>query len=146
MYLLFRGAFLFYGMFKPNFNHHGCILNFRHQLLCEFEMSLTTQIASKIKFSSGYFFVVILMFIYFSFYAVKGERGLIRYFALINEVAQARQVLAKYDAEKQQWEDKVKLLSSDSLDLDMLDERAHIVLNMVHPNEFVVLDESLVTQ
>ena len=110
------------------------------------KMDLTTRANSKIKFSSGYLFIVILTFIYFSFYAVKGERGLIRYFSLTNEVAEARQVLEKYDQEKQRWEEKVELLSSDSLDLDMLDERAHIVLNMVHPNEFVVLDKDLVTQ
>lgn len=109
-------------------------------------MNLTWQMISKFKFSSGYLFVVILTFIYFSFYAVKGERGLIRYFSLTKEVAQAQRILEKYDQDKQHWEEKVKLLSSDSLDLDMLDERAHIVLNMVHPYEFIVLDESLVTQ
>ncbi len=109
-------------------------------------MSRFIRFFGQFRASSGFLFVVILTFIYFSFYAVKGERGLIRYFALTQEVSKAQDVLQKYDFEKKQWEDKVRLLSSESLDLDMLDERAHIVLNMLHPNEFVILDEGLVTQ
>lgn len=100
----------------------------------------------KFKTSSGCLFVIILTFIYFSFYAVKGERGLVRYFSLVGEVARAQQVLEKYDTERQHWEEKVQLLSVDNLDLDMLDERAHVVLNMVRENEFVVLDKDLVTE
>ena len=35
----------------------------------------------------------------------------------------------------------MRLLSPDSLDLDLLDERARIVLNFVGDDEFVILDE-----
>ena len=34
------------------------------------------------------------------------------------------------------------LRTSEGLDLDMLDERAHIVLNMVGKDEFIILDEA----
>ena len=37
--------------------------------------------------------------------------------------------------------EEVRLLSPDSLDLDLLDERARIVLNFVGDDEFVILDE-----
>lgn len=84
--------------------------------------------------------LIILAFIYFSFYTIKGDRGLIRYMQLTDEVSAAYRESAKHAAEKAEWEEKVRLLSSESLDLDMLDERARVVLNMVGPQEFVILD------
>ncbi len=104
-------------------------------------MSWLSDFWSKVKGSSGFLFVIILTFIYFSFYAVKGERGLLRYVYLTEEVGNARSVAQKYAEERRDWEEKVRLLSSDSLDLDMLEERARIVLNMVGMDEFVILDE-----
>lgn len=105
-----------------------------------------SDIFAKVKSSSGFLFVLILTFIYFSFYAVKGERGFMRYVYLTGEVAEARAAADKYAREKMEWEEKVALLSSDSLDLDMLDERARIVLNMVGEDEFVILDENGITK
>lgn len=104
-------------------------------------MNWLYDVFSKIKSSSGFLFVIILTFIYFSVYAVKGERGLMKYVYLTSEVAQAKETADKYAKEKTEWEEKVKLLSSNSLDLDMLDERARIVLNMVGEDEFVILDD-----
>lgn len=109
-------------------------------------MNWLYDIFSKAKSSSGFLFVVILTFIYFSVYAVKGERGLMRYIYLTSEVSQAKETADKYAKEKTEWEEKVKLLSSDSLDLDMLDERARVVLNMVGEDEFIILDNGNITK
>ena len=106
-------------------------------------MHWLTDTFSKIKASSGFLFIIILMSVYFTFYAVKGERGFARYIQLNAEVAEARQISQNYSKEKAEWEEKVRLLSSESLDLDMLDERARIVLNMVGSDEFVILDEEI---
>lgn len=97
-------------------------------------------IFSKIGSSSGFFFVIILMLVYFTVYTVKGDRGLIKYIYLTEELSEARRESAKRAEEKKYWNEKVNLLSS-NLDLDMLDERVRTVLNMVGPNEFVILDE-----
>ena len=105
-------------------------------------MSKFFDIFSKVRSSSGFLFIMILMFVYFSVYAVKGERGLIRYIYLTEEVMQAKAVSEKYAKERHYWDEKVELLSS-NLDLDLLDEQARTVLNMVGPNEFVILDEKL---
>ncbi len=96
---------------------------------------------SKIKSSSGVNFVLILLCAYFCVSAVKGDRGLIRYVYLTSEVAEARAESEKYAQEKQYWDEKVELLST-NLDLDLLDEQVRTVLNMVGPNEFVILDEN----
>ncbi len=105
-------------------------------------MNGLSDIWSKIKGSSGFLFIIILTFIYFSFYAVKGERGFMRYVYLTGEVQKARDVARRYAEEKAGWEEKVRLLSAESLDLDLLEERARIVLNMVGMDEFVILDEN----
>ena len=99
-------------------------------------MNKISQSFSKIISSSGLLFIIMLLFVYFSVYLVKGERGLFRYVYLTDEVIQAREVSQK----RHYWDEKVEALSS-NLDLDLLDERVRTVLNMVGPNEFVILDE-----
>ena len=103
-------------------------------------MNKISQSLSKIISSSGLLFIIMLLFVYFSVYLVKGERGLFRYVYLTDEVIQAREVSQKYAQERHYWDEKVEALSS-NLDLDLLDERVRTVLNMVGPNEFVILDE-----
>ena len=103
-------------------------------------MNKISQSFSKIISSSGLSFIIMLLFVYFSVYLVKGERGLFRYVYLTDEVIQAREVSQKYAQERHYWDEKVEALSS-NLDLDLLDERVRTVLNMVGPNEFVILDE-----
>ena len=106
-------------------------------------MSRFLSFLSKIKSSSGFFLVLVLVFVYFTFYAVKGERGLIKYMNLNKEVADARLMKQKYECEKNNWQEKVNRLSSQSLDLDMLDERARLVLNLAGEKEFVIFDSDL---
>lgn len=104
-------------------------------------MSKITEIFSKLKTSSGLILVLIFATFYFGYYAVKGNRGYVTYRYLNKEVAEARKNFEKYEAEKKDLENKVKLLSSGSIDPDMLDERARIVLNVVGNNEFVIFDD-----
>ena len=106
-------------------------------------MNRLTDIFSKIARSSGLFMVLVIVCLYFTFYAVKGERGLFRYWNLKQEISQAKQLQEKYDSEKNAWEDKVGRMKSEHLDLDMLDEQARLVLNMVGEKEFVILDSDL---
>ena len=53
---------------------------------------------------------------------------------------EAQKIAETYHNQKVKLEEKVKLLSSSSLDLDLLDERARVVLNLVGKDEFVILD------
>lgn len=106
-------------------------------------MNRLKQFISKIKSSSGFFLLLVLVFVYFSFYAVRGERGLIKYVNLNKEVSDARLCAQKYALEKEEWTQKVNRLSNQNLDLDMLDERARLVLNMAGDKEFVIFDSDL---
>lgn len=83
------------------------------------------------------------LFVYFSFHLMHGDMG---YFALRGVTqklaeTEARQVTIV--AERTALENRVKLLRSSSLDLDMLDERARVVLGFIGPDEVAILKKSL---
>jgi len=79
------------------------------------------------------------LFFYFAYHLVHGDRG---YFALKGLEKKLSAAEAKYDenvAERQALENRVKLLRPGSLDLDMLDERARVVLGFAKPDERVII-------
>ena len=83
-----------------------------------------------------------LLFAYFSYHAVNGERGFLRYMYLKQEISEARRLAQNYHNQKSKLENQVRLLSSSSLDLDLLEERARVVLNLAGSDEFIILDET----
>lgn len=91
--------------------------------------------------SSGFIVLLIFLCTYFSYFAVKGDRGLLRYMYLQDKVVEAEKISENYSKQRQDLEQKVKLLSSSSLDLDLLDERARSVLNVIGDDEFIILDD-----
>ena len=103
-------------------------------------MGIWSYIINKSK-SSSVIVLLMLLFSYFSYFAIKGDRGVLKYMSLLDKVAEAEQINQTYETQRQEWEQKVKLLSSSSLDLDLLDERARTVLNVIGDNEFIILDE-----
>ena len=79
------------------------------------------------------------LFFYFAYHLVHGDRG---YFALKGLEKKLATAEAKYDesvAERQALENRVKLLRPGSLDLDMLDERARVVLGFAKSDERVII-------
>ena len=91
--------------------------------------------------SSGVYILLMLVICYFGFYALYGERGVRKYLYLRREVEYARTLARQYELKKERLNEEVRLLSPDSIDLDLLDERARAVLNFVDEDEFVILDE-----
>lgn len=81
--------------------------------------------------------------IYFGFHSFCGERNIYRYFSLKKEIALAQKEAAMYAKQKQSLQRKVQHLSDASLDTDLLDERARVVLNMAADDEFIILDSAL---
>ncbi len=76
---------------------------------------------------------------FFAFHAVEGERGLRAYFALNLQTELAREERNALRHDRMMLERRVNLLKPESLDLDMLDERARKVLNKVHEDDFVII-------
>lgn len=102
-------------------------------------MGLFIELQNKIK-NSGIFLFGALLSIYFVFHGISGDRGLLKLLYLKNEIREAQKIADNYHQQKNKLEEKVKLLSSSSLDLDLLDERARVVLNLVDKDEFIILD------
>ena len=79
------------------------------------------------------------MMTYFGYHALQGDRGLIAWWNLRYEIDKADAQLAIVPAEKQALERRVALLRPQSLDTDMLAERAQLMLGGVQGDEKDVL-------
>lgn len=77
---------------------------------------------------------------YFAYHAVQGDRGLMAWWNLRFELERADAELAAVSAEKRKLEHRVSLLRPESLDRDMLEERARIMLGVADPRDLIVPD------
>jgi len=80
-----------------------------------------------------------LVLAYFSFHMIQGNHGVIALLELQSKVAAAEVIQSENSAEHSRLVQQVALLRPDNLDPDMLDERARIMLNYVHPDEIVII-------
>ncbi|MEW5727381.1 MAG: septum formation initiator family protein [Pseudomonadota bacterium] len=78
---------------------------------------------------------------YFAYHTVEGDRGVLAWVRMKNEILEAELQLAKVSTERAAIEHRVLLLRPDHLDPDMLEERARIMLNMGRDDEVVVFDK-----
>jgi cell division protein FtsB len=82
----------------------------------------------------------ITLVLYFAYHLVQGDRGLIAWLRLSQEIREAKATLDDIDAERQPLAHRVALLRPEHLDRDLLDERARATLNLVAPNEIVIFN------
>ena len=78
--------------------------------------------------------------VYFGYHVVEGERGLIAWLQVSQEIERAEAEAALRGAELARLQQRVGLLRPEALDADMLDERSRVVLGLAHPDEIIVLD------
>ncbi len=105
-------------------------------------MNTLNDIMEKFK-KSGFMLVFGVFSFYFIVNAIKGDRGFFKYLYLKNKVEHALVERERYAMIKKDLERKVAMLSEESLDLDYLEERAKIVLNMAGEGEYVILDKDI---
>ncbi|PIW31270.1 MAG: septum formation initiator [Rhodospirillales bacterium CG15_BIG_FIL_POST_REV_8_21_14_020_66_15] len=75
---------------------------------------------------------------YFAYHAVHGERGVTSLVLLQDKVAEAEILADDLKAQREEWEHRVELLSPQALDLDMLEERARLMLNVGFERDYVI--------
>lgn len=80
-----------------------------------------------------------LLVAYFGYHAVQGDRGLLAYLQLTQELKRAQLSLELFRAERELIERRAALLRPDGIDPDMLDERARVMLNLGHKDELVIM-------
>ncbi len=81
------------------------------------------------------------LFAYFTFHLLHGDMGYFALRGLSQKLTAAQEHHDAVKGERVALENRVRLLRSDSLDLDMLDERARAVLGFIGPNEVAVLQK-----
>jgi len=81
-----------------------------------------------------------LTLVYLIYSGVQGDRGLLAWIQRGQDVVVAEQKLATERVHRDALAHRVALLRPESLDLDLLDERARAVLNLVKPGEIILLE------
>jgi len=82
--------------------------------------------------------IAVLLIGYFGINAYTGDHGLRAKQDLDVQITELTDELAALRAERANWERRVALLQSQSIDADMLDERARAVLNYTDPRELTL--------
>ncbi len=75
---------------------------------------------------------------YFTYHAVQGDKGIHSYLKVNRDVRDAREKLDGIQSVRMELEHRVKGLRDTSLDLDLLEERARIVLNLMRDDELLI--------
>ena len=81
-----------------------------------------------------------LLFAYFMFHAIQGDRGFFAWVQMKQRIAYASSELAASEAKRLTWERRIALLQDDRLDRDMLDEQVRRLTGLGSRNEFVIID------
>jgi cell division protein FtsB len=76
--------------------------------------------------------------VYFGYFALYGRHGLVNYAKLQREAELRQADLDRIVAERSALERRVNLLKPESIDPDLLEERARDTLGLTGPNELVL--------
>ncbi len=99
------------------------------------------KVLSELRYRSSYIIGPVFgasLFIYFVFHAVHGDRGLIAYWQLTKQIKQAEATHHIVERQRSKLMNRVNLLIPNTLDRDMLEERARFMLGYSHPGEIVL--------
>ncbi len=80
----------------------------------------------------------LLLFSYFVLHAIQGERGLLAWLQIRQQIVLAEAKQATATAERAGWEHRIDLMRSENLDADLLDERARLLTGLGGDNELVI--------
>jgi cell division protein FtsB len=80
-----------------------------------------------------------MVFLYFIYMTVQGDRGILSMLRLQRDLRTAESALAETRGERQVLEARVKHMRPNSIDPDLLDEQSRQQLNLAKPNEVVIL-------
>jgi cell division protein FtsB len=87
----------------------------------------------------GLYVLAALLIGYFGVNAYTGDHGLRARQDLDHQIATLTTDLAQARAEREQWQRRITLLRSDSVDPDMLDERARALLDYADPRDLTLI-------
>jgi cell division protein FtsB len=80
-----------------------------------------------------------LLVAYFGYHAIEGDRGLLAYLKLTQELKKAEISRDLIHADREMLERRVALLRPDGVDPDMLDERVRMMLDLGRRDELTIM-------
>ena len=82
---------------------------------------------------------VLAIIVYFGFHAVQGERGILAWHRMKADLEHAEAREVELAAKSERLAHRVSLLQPESLDRDMIEEQARLLLNFGHSLDRVIL-------
>ena len=82
--------------------------------------------------------VFLCLIAYFGYHAVQGDLGLLSYLKLNRQIETLEVEAASVAQERATLEHRVRLMSPEGIDPDLLDERARNDLGFAHPEDVVI--------
>ena len=82
--------------------------------------------------------VGMLLIGYFAFHAIEGERGVRSWSEFDRRIAEAEDILGGLRGERDGLDRRVAMLYRDSLEPDLLDGRARVLLDMIGTDEMII--------
>jgi cell division protein FtsB len=79
-----------------------------------------------------------LLFAYFVMHAIQGDRGLLAWLQIRQQIASAETDYSVSQKQRSGWEQRIALLRSSAMNRDMLDERVRSVTGFVKNDEILV--------
>jgi cell division protein FtsB len=76
---------------------------------------------------------------YFGYHAIQGDRGLMAWLTLKQQLRQADAQLASLQTEQLTLANRVQRMSPATLDADLLDEQTRLMLNYARDDEVVIM-------
>jgi len=89
----------------------------------------------------GLYVLAALLIGYFGVNAYSGDHGLRAREELDRKIGDLTRQIDEATAERDLWERRVRLLKSDRVDPDMLDERARALLNYVDARDLILIQK-----
>jgi cell division protein FtsB len=103
-------------------------------------MYLLQEFRARVRFVVGPL-IGVLAISYFTYHVAHGDRGLIAWWKIKHRTTLAKKIMERSDYERRTIEHRVNLLKPSSIDPDMLEERAMLMLNYGYKDDIVILEE-----
>ena len=85
------------------------------------------------------FLITFFISIYLVYFLINGQRGLLKYFYLTTQNQEYSLTLADLNVKNKYYNDRIKRLQPNTVDLDFLDEQVRKKLGLIDKNEIVII-------
>ena len=83
--------------------------------------------------------ITFFIFIYLVYFIIYGQRGILKYLYLTKQNQHYNQILANLTIESEYYNNRIKRLQPNTVDLDFLDEQVRNKLGLIDKNEIVII-------